>query len=50
VGRHYVGALPALGILTLPSRDRRGRQAAIIAAHLVYGGVLGAIARRPRSA
>jgi uncharacterized membrane protein YagU involved in acid resistance len=42
---NYAGVLPALGIMP-PPRDRPGRQSAIIAAHLVYGGVLGASLRR----
>ena len=47
---NYGGVLPAVGILPPPSRDRPGRQPAIIASHLVYGGVLGAIVRRLASA
>lgn len=47
---NYAGVLPALRIMPRPSRDRPGRQLAIIASHLVYGGVLGAILRRLGSA
>jgi len=39
----YGGWIPALGIMPPPSRDRPGRPPAMLAAHLVYGGVLGAI-------
>lgn len=41
----YAGWIPALGILPPPHRDVPGRPAATVAGHLVYGGVLGAIAR-----
>jgi hypothetical protein len=44
----YGGWIPALGILPPPERDRKRRQAAMVAAHLVYGGVLGALAHRRR--
>ncbi len=37
----YLGWLPALGLLPPPSRSEPRRPAAMIAAHLVYGGVLG---------
>jgi hypothetical protein len=42
----YAGWVPALGILPPPQHDRAGRQAGILAAHLVYGAVLGALADR----
>jgi hypothetical protein len=41
----YRGWIPALGILPPPERDRPGRQGVMIFAHLVYGGVLGALER-----
>jgi len=43
---NYAGVLPALGIMPPPGRDRPGRQPAIVASHLVYGGVLSAMLRR----
>lgn len=47
----YAGWVPALGILPPPHRDRPERQVTMLAAHLVYGAVLGALARRrPRRA
>jgi hypothetical protein len=39
----YQGWVPALRIMAPPSRDRPGRPQAMLAAHLVYGAVLGAI-------
>ena len=39
----YKGWIPALGILPPPEHDRPGRQRVIFVAHLVYGGVLGAL-------
>lgn len=38
----YLGWLPALGIMPPADRDRPGRPASMIAAHLVYGSVLSA--------
>ena len=48
----YQGWVPALRIMAPPSRDRPGRPQAMLAAHLVYGAVLGAIvgAGRPTPA
>jgi hypothetical protein len=40
----YAGWLAALDILPPPQRDRPRRQLTMIAAHLVYGSVLGKIA------
>lgn len=37
----YKGWIPALGILPPPEDDRPGRPAVMVAAHLVYGLVLG---------
>jgi uncharacterized membrane protein YagU involved in acid resistance len=42
----YAGWVPALDILPPPHRDRPGRQAGMLVAHLVYGAVLGALADR----
>ena len=50
----YAGWIPALGIMRPPHRDRQHRPTTMILSHLVYGGVLGALAgrggRRPRRA
>ena len=42
----YGGWVPALRIMPPPTRDRPDRQATMVAAHLVYGAVLGALVRR----
>ena len=39
----YQGWVPALGIMAPPSRDRPGRPQAMLAAHLLYGAVLGVV-------
>jgi uncharacterized membrane protein YagU involved in acid resistance len=39
-GVSYMGWMPALGIMPPPERDRRDRQAVMLAAHLVYGTTL----------
>jgi hypothetical protein len=39
----YAGWVPALGIMPPPHRDRRGRPTAMVVAHWIYGGVLGAV-------
>lgn len=39
----YQGWIPALAILPPADDDRPGRRRAMIAAHVVYGGVLGAL-------
>lgn len=44
----YAGWVPALGALPRPTRDRPGRQAVMVVAHLVYGSVLGALDDRWR--
>jgi hypothetical protein len=44
----YAGWVPALGALPRATRDRTTRQAVMVAAHLVYGGVLGALDDRWR--
>ena len=41
----YKGWIPALGLLPPPERDRPGRQAVLVFAHVLYGGVLGALDR-----
>jgi hypothetical protein len=43
----YKGWVPALGIMPPPKRDRPGRPAAMIAAHVVYGATLGVRLGRP---
>jgi hypothetical protein len=40
----YQGWIPRAGILPPPRHDRPGRQATMMAAHVAYGGVLGALA------
>jgi hypothetical protein len=42
----YQGWIPALGILPPADDDRPGRRRTMIAAHVVYGGVLGALEDR----
>jgi hypothetical protein len=42
-GAMYGGLLPALGLMPRPARDRPGRPATMVAAHLVYGAALGAL-------
>lgn len=39
----YMGWVPALGIMPPAKRDRRDRQAVMLAAHLVYGAALAAL-------
>ena len=46
----YSGWVPALGIMPPPERDRPGRPQTMLLAHLVYGGVLGALSRPRASA
>ncbi len=45
----YRGWVPALGILPPPERDRPGRPATMILAHLVFGAVLGLVVERRRA-
>jgi hypothetical protein len=47
----YLGWVPALGIMPRADEDRPDRPLSMVAAHLVYGSVLGAALRviRPRS-
>ena len=44
----YQGWVPALGILPKASEDRPARPAVMVAAHVVYGAVLGALEQRLR--
>jgi hypothetical protein len=41
----YAGWIPALRIMPPPDDDHPGRVATMVAAHWVYGGVLGAVLR-----
>jgi hypothetical protein len=40
----YLGLLPMTGLLHSATRERAERNALMIAAHVVWGGVLGALA------
>jgi hypothetical protein len=42
----YAGILPALRVMPMPARDRPGRPPVMIAAHVVFGAVLGLLTRR----
>ena len=42
----YQGWIPALNILPPPQRDRRGRPTSMVAAHVVFGAVLGDLVGR----
>jgi hypothetical protein len=42
----YAGWIPALGIMPPPNEDSPGRAATMVAAHWVYGGVMGAVLDR----
>lgn len=44
----YQGWVPAVGILPPASRDKPGRPRVMVAAHVVYGAVLGAAEERVR--
>ena len=46
----YKGWVPALGILPPPEHDRPGRVRTMVAAHVVYGAVLGAVEGRGQRA
>ena len=48
-GVSYKGWIPALGILPPPEDDRPGRPTVMIAAHVVYGLVLGWLIRPRRT-
>ncbi|RIK81051.1 MAG: DUF1440 domain-containing protein [Planctomycetota bacterium] len=45
----YLGLMPALGILRPATRHPPRRNALMIAAHLVWGGVLGSLTRDPHA-
>lgn len=45
----YGGLAPWLSVLPSPSKDRPGRPATMALAHVVYGGVLGALCGRRTS-
>jgi hypothetical protein len=45
----YGGWVPAVGAMPPPHRDQPGRQLALVAGHVVYGGVLAAALRRRRA-
>jgi hypothetical protein len=45
-GVSYSGWIPALNILPKPMHDRPGRQPSMVAAHVVYGALLGALSRQ----
>ena len=42
----YDGWIPALHVMPSPEDDRPGRQRSMVAAHVVYGGALGALVTR----
>lgn len=44
----YEGWVPAMGVLPPAHRDKRSRALTMLAAHLVYGAVLGVASRRAR--
>lgn len=44
----YAGWVPSLGALPVAHRDREDRQSVMVAAHVVYGAVLGALDARGR--
>jgi hypothetical protein len=45
-GVSYAGWIPGLGIMPPPLRDRKDRQAAMLAGHLIYGAALGILVGR----
>jgi len=48
-GVSYGGWVPSMGLMPRADHDQRGRQAVMLAGHLVFGATLGALAgRRPR--
>jgi uncharacterized membrane protein YagU involved in acid resistance len=50
-GVSYMGWLPAVGLMPRADHDQRGRQAVMLAGHLVFGATLGVLAgRRARQA
>jgi hypothetical protein len=48
-GVSYMGWVPSMGLMRRADHDQRGRQAVMLAGHLVFGATLGVLAgRRPR--
>jgi hypothetical protein len=45
-GVSYMGWIPAIGIMPAADRDRRDRQAVMLAGHLVFGAALGVLVGR----
>jgi hypothetical protein len=45
-GVSYMGWIPSLGLMPHAARDRRGRQAVMLAGHIVFGAALGVLAGR----
>jgi hypothetical protein len=47
-GVSYMGWVPSMGLMRRADHDDRGRQAVILAGHLVFGATLGVLAGRRR--
>ena len=47
-GVSYMGWIPAMGLMPRADHDDRGRQAVMLAGHLVFGATLGVLAGRRR--
>ncbi len=47
-GVSYMGWLPSVGLMPRADHDQRGRQAVMLAGHLVFGATLGMLAGRRR--
>ena len=45
-GVSYMGWVPSLGLMQRADRDQRGRQAVMLAGHVVFGATLGVLAGR----
>jgi uncharacterized membrane protein YagU involved in acid resistance len=45
-GVSYMGLLPSMGLMPRADHDQRGRQAVMLAGHLVFGATLGVLAGR----
>lgn len=45
-GVSYMGWIPSLGLMPHADHDRRGRQAVMLAGHVVFGATLGVLAGR----
>ena len=48
-GVSYMGWVPSMGLMRRADRDQRGRQAVMLAGHVVFGATLGAARRTPGS-